>query len=60
MGKMGMPEPKKSVRAWYSEKDDDAYRHMLMQEKKKKEIDTTSEIRRRDKPDDLDILGLGR
>jgi len=59
MEKPGIPEQKKPVARWVVERDALSERRMSMRSRKEKEIDTTSEIRRRERPDDLDVLGLG-
>jgi hypothetical protein len=57
MSKLGVPAARKPVHMWMDEHDRDVYEAMLAREKKIREIDTTSEIRRMDKPEDLDVQG---
>ena len=57
MAKLGTPAARKPARMWMDEHDRDVYESMLAREKKIREIDTTSEIRRMERPEDHDVLG---
>lgn len=57
MAKFGAPEARKPMHLWFDEGNREVLEKIALKEKKLKEIDTTSEIRRMDRPEDLDIQG---
>ena len=59
MGKLGMPEARKSA-FWYVERDEGYYKSLIERRKKEREMDTQSEILRREVRDEPGMLEIGR